>query len=183
MSHVPDMLVTTYIEMSAYEHFKPAYNPQPGVEVRRMDCADVSFYRFLYQSVGGDWRWRDRLELSDEALAAILCQPTNHVYVLYVEGAPAGYIELEQQGDHTEVAYFGLRKPYMGRGLGKHLLSYGIEKAWQLGTSRIWLHTCNLDSPRALDNYLKRGFRVYMTQTEAMPNIYSLDSVNQAIPA
>ena len=27
-----------------------------------------------------------------------------------------------------------------------------------LGARRVWLHTCTLDNPAALPNYLKRGF-------------------------
>jgi ribosomal protein S18 acetylase RimI-like enzyme len=89
-----------------------------------------------------------------------------------VQGAPAGYVELRQQVDSTEIAYFGLRPEYFGMGLGKHLLSYGIQQAWDGGANRLWVHTCNLDGPYALDNYIKRGFRVYKTEEQPMPKRY-----------
>ena len=57
-------------------------------------------------------------------------------------------------------------------GLGKHLLSYGIERAWEADIERLWLHTCNLDSPHALDNYLKRGFHIYKMHRQPMPERY-----------
>jgi hypothetical protein len=37
----------------------------------------------------------------------------------------------------------------------------GARHAWQLTTTRVWLHTCSLDSPHALANYQARGLRVY----------------------
>jgi GNAT superfamily N-acetyltransferase len=48
---------------------------------------------------------------------------------------------------------------FIGRGWGKHLLTRAVLSAWDLGTQRVWLHTCTLDHPAALPNYLKRGFR------------------------
>jgi hypothetical protein len=37
---------------------------------------------------------------------------------------------------------------------------------------KVWLHTCNLDSPHALDNYLKRGFFIYKLHQYPMPERY-----------
>ena len=89
--------------------------------------------------------------------------------MLYVDGVPAGYVELLREGSDTEIAYFGLRPAFIGQGLGKHLLSYGIERAWNDGAARVWLHTCNLDGPHALSNYQKRGFSIYKVNEEPMP--------------
>ncbi|UXN33194.1 hypothetical protein [Glutamicibacter sp. M10] len=30
----------------------------------------------------------------------------------------------------------------------------------------MWLHTCSLDSPAALPNYLARGLKIYRTEVE-----------------
>jgi GNAT superfamily N-acetyltransferase len=168
----PDMLVTTYLQMTDLSQFRPAFVDDHRVVVRRMSRPDVGFYRFLYGEVGKDWRWRDRLLLSDDELLAAISRPTTAVYVLYVDGVPAGYVELDRQGDTTEIAYFGLRRAYHGSGYGKHLLSYGIARAWADGARRVWLHTCNLDSPHALSNYLKRGFSVYDVHEKPMPSRY-----------
>ncbi len=169
----PEKLVTTYLEMTTPAAFRPNY-AQQGDDVRivKMEKPDVDFYRFLYREVGERWRWRDRLALSDDALYNILSSPDTHVFVMYVNGVPAGYIELARNGQMTEIAYFGLREEFFGRGLGKHLLSYGIEQAWNMGTRRVWLHTCNLDGPHALNNYLKRGFSICDVQEEPMPEVY-----------
>lgn len=178
--NLPDTLITTYLQMTHWSDFRPAYlNYLDGIRVLCMDMPDVAFYRFLYSSVGQQLRWRDRLTRSDEEIGALLAAPGTSVHVLYVHGAPAGYIELVQHPEgpsgrfySTEIAYFGLRANYTGRGLGKHLLSHGIAYAWNKGSQRLWVHTCNLDSSHALDNYIKRGFKIYKVEKEPMPEHY-----------
>ena len=170
--YTPSTLVTTYLEMNSPAEFRPDFIHDERVRVERLESVDVDFYRFLYQSVGEKWRWRDRLVISRSELAEILSQPTTCVYVMYVDGVPAGYVELSQQGRDVEIAYFGLREPFFGRGLGKHLLSYGIDQAWRMGAGRVFVHTCNLDGPHALANYQKRGFKVYMRHEQPMPERY-----------
>lgn len=177
---LPDTLVTTYLQMTDWSQFRPAYlNYLGGMKLMCMGTPDVAFYRFLYSSVGEEWRWRERLSHSDEEIKALLLDPGTSVHVLYVNGVPAGYIELAERREgptgrffSTEIVYFGLRSTYMGRGLGKHLLSHGIAYAWNRGTQRLWVHTCNLDGPHALNNYIKRGFKIYRVDKEPMPERY-----------
>jgi GNAT superfamily N-acetyltransferase len=169
-------LVTTYLHMTDPSDFRPDFlTDQPGqsIMLMQMNACDVDFYRFLYGTVGKDWRWRDRLIMSDEELAAVLGSPDVTVHVLYVDGIPAGYVELARVGDDTEIAYFGLRPAFIGRGLGKHLLSFGIAQAWDGGAKRVWVHTCNLDGPYALANYMKRGFKVYQVDEVPLPERYA----------
>lgn len=166
-------LVTTYLEMNSRAEFKPAFVNDTNIRVEALPAPDVNFYLFLYRSVGESWQWRDRLLMPKSQLKAILADPRTHLFVLYVNDEPAGYVELYQHNDdEVEIAYFGLFSAYIGRGLGKHLLSYGIERAWELGPKRVWVHTCNLDGPHALMNYQKRGLRIYKTHQEPMPERY-----------
>ena len=82
-----------------------------------------------------------------------------------VRGAPAGYFELRRDDEaDVEIAYFGLLHQFLGRGLGAHLLTEAVERAWAIGATRVWLHTCSLDHPAALPNYVKRGFTAYRTE-------------------
>lgn len=169
---IPETLVITYLEMTRRTAFRPVYlDESDDFTVLRMEMVDVPFYRFLYRTIGESWRWRDRLLLPDDELHRQLSNPAVTVDTLYVQGVPAGYVELVH-GKSTELAYFGLRPAFTGRGLGKHLLSWGVAQAWSGGAERIWVHTCNLDSPHALDNYLKRGFTVYKVTEEPMPERY-----------
>lgn len=171
---LPDKLVTTYLEMTRRSAFRPGYlDDDHSFTIMRMQTPDIEFYRFLYSAIGAQWRWRDRLLMSEKELQRALSRANTTVDVLYVEGVPAGYVELVRDGDVTEVAYFGLRPAFIGRGLGRHLLSWGIAQAWSDGAARIWVHTCNLDAPFALENYIKRGFSVYEVREEPMPERYT----------
>ncbi len=170
---IPDMLCTTYLQMTSRDQFVPSAQQPDGVRVEQMAAPTVEAYRVLYRGVGEQLRWRDRLIMPDSELQAALAHPGTAVYVLYVDDAPAGYVELFREGRAAEIAYFGLFPAYQGRGLGRYLLSFGIARAWEGDTERVWVHTCNLDSPHALDNYLKRGFSVYKTHEYPMPERYS----------
>ena len=64
-----------------------------------------------------------------------------------------------------EIAYFGLRPEFFGRGIGKAMLTRAAEEAWALGAKRVWLHTCTLDSTHALPNYLARGFTQFRQES------------------
>ncbi|MCX6553288.1 MAG: GNAT family N-acetyltransferase, partial [Acidobacteria bacterium] len=99
-------------------------------------------------------------------IASHLVQPGVSLWVLCVRNAPAGWFELrEEPGASTEIAYFGLLPEFVGKGLGKHLLSVAVERAFEQGARRIWLHTCTKDHPAALTNYQRRGFLPYRTES------------------
>ena len=115
-------MVTTWLEMKNRAEFKPAFINANDIEIVSMEMPDLGFYKFLYQSVGEEWAWRDRLQMSNAELRRILASPDTQVHVMYVSGSPGGYVELFRHADDSvEIAYFGLRRDYMGRGLGKHL--------------------------------------------------------------
>jgi len=168
---VPDPLITTHLVMRSRGQLQAVPAPDGDLSVRRWGQVDVRFYLFLYQTVGHDLRWRDRLIMPESELAAALAAAELHV--LTVGGVPAGYIELARHPDGSlEIAYFGLRPEYHGRGLGKYLLSYGVARAWELDPTHVHLHTCNLDGAYALQTYLARGFEVSHVEQEPMPDRY-----------
>jgi GNAT superfamily N-acetyltransferase len=152
----------TYLELARKDDFAPAVVEGASARVERVGQCPASFYRYLYGEVGRLYHWVDRLVWTDEEIGSHLARPEISLWVMYVAGAPAGYFELERHKDgSTEIAYFGLIQDFLGHGLGKHLLSLAVERAWMDGTNRVWLHTCTLDDPAALPNYLKRGFRPF----------------------
>jgi GNAT superfamily N-acetyltransferase len=115
--------------------------------------------------VGEDWFWHSRLEWSDQELAAHLAQPSVAVWELMVGNESAGYFELGRHGDGSvEIVYFGLTPRFIGKGLGGPLLTHATREAWAMHAKRVWLHTCTLDSDRALPNYRARGFREFKTE-------------------
>lgn len=152
----------TYLQLNHADEFTAAFLADEGAKIVRVHKCPASFYRYLYSEVGRLYHWIDRLVWTDEEIVAHLAQDSLSLFVLYYEGAPAGYFELSKEEDgSTELAYFGLVQEFLGKGLGKHLLSAAIAQAWQDGASRVWLHTCTLDDPAALPNYLKRGFQPF----------------------
>jgi GNAT superfamily N-acetyltransferase len=170
---IPDILVTTYLQMTDKSQFKPAYlEDTDGLSLKPMATTDIEFYRYLYSAVGEKWQWKDRIIFSDHQIKTLLETPETTVQVLYINHNPAGFIELAQSEATTKIVYFGLCSDYMGKGLGKHLLSCGIAQAWHNQIKRLWVHTCNLDSPYALDNYIKRGFKVYQIEQQPMQARY-----------
>lgn len=87
-------------------------------------------------------------------------------WVAYLSGTPAGYVELDGTVDgEVEIAYFGLLPAFVGKGIGGHLLTTGLRRAWELATRRVWVHTCSLDGPAARTNYEARGMSLYRTET------------------
>lgn len=159
-------VVRTYLELRTPEQLRPARSDDPAVRVLRRNAITPHDYRRLYTLVGGPWHWTDRNAWSDDRLAAYLARPGVRVWECLVGGDTAGYFELERhpEGD-VEIAYFGLAPAFIGRGLGKALLTRAAQEAWALGATRVWLHTCTLDSAHALPNYLARGFTAYGTET------------------
>ena len=150
----------TFVEMRDPGQLKRKELPK-GSDARFIRCrpCSVAQYRELYKRVGEQWHWKDRNALSDEKLAEILSNPEVHVWELRVGQELAGYFELEKQpGPVVEIVYFGLTPEFIGKGYGGAMLTRAVDEAWALGADVVWLHTCTLDSPRALPNYEARGF-------------------------
>jgi GNAT superfamily N-acetyltransferase len=155
----------TYLEMRNASQLRPSPLPGDAIVVHVDDPAP-SFWRYLYSEVGREYRWTDRLGWTDEEIAAYLADPAIDLWILKAGEATAGYFELRRHPDEAiEIAYFGLLPDFVGRGLGKGLLSAAVSEAWRAGASRVWLHTSSLDHHAALPNYLARGFTIFKRET------------------
>lgn len=150
------------LEMTSPADFRPSRAAVPGFEVRQARIPSPPLNRFFYTAVGGDWFWIDRLSWTYGQWLAWLDRPELETWIGSLEGTPAGYFELERQhSGNVEIAYFGLLPQFIGQGLGGALLSAAVRRAWEMGASRVWLHTCSLDGPAALPAYQARGFRIF----------------------
>ncbi|MFW0108485.1 GNAT family N-acetyltransferase [Rothia sp. P7181] len=148
-----------------------------GVYAQRVMHPQPEFIRWLYSVVGGPYYWYERLSWSREQWDDELSEVGSELWVLYVEGTPCGYAQLDTQviprsddefGSDVELLYFGLMQWVHGRGLGKAFLEYVLTAAWKMSSyhaipevQRVWVHTCTLDGPYALKNYCRRGFEEY----------------------
>ncbi|MCF6526599.1 GNAT family N-acetyltransferase [Streptomyces sp. JJ36] len=185
-------VTTWWLEQTSPADLAPARMPdeESGIRIARAEVPSPEFSRFLYTAVGGDVTWTDRLGWSHAQWREFLERPGVETWVAYDRGTPAGFVELNggavattegSAGDRAdgsvEISYFGLLPAFRGRRIGARLLSYGTARAWDLaerhpgrgGTTRVWLHTCSKDGPHALQNYRRRGFRLYATTTEEEP--------------
>lgn len=158
-------VTTWYLEQTDPAQLRHARVPQPEPLILQAQAPLPELNRFLYTAVGGDWHWIDRLGWNRERWRRHLDRAEVQTWVLHERGTPAGYVELERQGNDVEIAYFGLIPAFIGRGRGGHLLSVGIEKAWAMDAKRVWVHTCSLDGEHALTNYQARGMTLYKTET------------------
>jgi len=136
--------------------------PSPEAVVEQVGTVDPRLWRSLYIEVGRDYQWVDRLSWTDADIRRYLEDPALEWWILRVAGEVAGYFELRKDADGgVEIAYFGLRPAFVGRGFGKYLLTCAVERAWARDATRVWLHTSSLDHGSALPNYLARGFHVW----------------------
>lgn len=162
----PVSVKRTYLEMHAPADLHPAPTPDPEPRVERIEDCPPSLFRYLYAEVGRPYHWTDRLSWNDERVRSHLADAGVSIWLLSWRGAPAGYFELKRGEDASvEIAYFGLLPEFTGRGWGKYLLTRAVRAAWDAGAARVWLHTCTLDHPAALSNYLRRGFRPFREET------------------
>jgi GNAT superfamily N-acetyltransferase len=167
------LVTTTHLEMRKRSELRAAGPAKHPIDLVRAEIACPELNRFLYAAVGARWGWYTRLPWDYGRWLAYLDRPDLETWVGYVSGTPAGYYELERQSDgDVELAYFGLMPRFVGMGLGGALLTAAVDRAWDMGAARVWVHTCDLDHPRALPNYQARGFRIFRVeqQEEQLPD-------------
>lgn len=159
--------IITHLQMLAPPASLPIPPPRDGLDIEQAVRPTVSFYRFLYNTVGEPWLWGDRRKLSDAALAAIVQDPAVEVFVLWVHGVPAGYAELDGRvPGEIELGYLGIMPEFIGQKLGPYLLDWAIRTAWARDPRRVWVHTCTLDHPGALPMYERAGFVRFKVEEE-----------------
>lgn len=119
----------------------------------------LHFYRYLQWQVGREWNWVARLRMTDEQLSKIVHAKNTRIFVLSVDGAPAGFFELADLEESTvELSYFGLMGHVRKRGLGEWMLGQALTTAWSTTPARVIVSTNTLDHPAALPLYQKMGF-------------------------
>ena len=163
-----------------HSHF-PADGPAAGRRRRRRcrrrsrSCASgrrsVGFYRYLYNTVGADYVWWLRRTDAGRRLAALLRDPLVSIHVLYADGEPAGFFELDARGwPDVNLSYFGLMPHAVGTGVGYAFLRQAVDMVWRSARAGMTVNTCTADHPRALPTYLRAGFRT-MRQVRELWNV------------
>ncbi len=156
--------------------------PLPGsVSLLHLPSPTVPFYRYLYATVGGPYCWWLRRVAPDDEIASLLASSAIEIHVLYSDGEPAGFFELDaRSGIDVNLAYFGLMPHMIGKRIGTAFLRAAIDAAWQRRPSAMRVNTCTADHPRALPAYLRSGFRPLRTVRE----LWDIpDALGMPIPA
>lgn len=153
----------TYLEMQELKAPRKAIPMNVNAALLVAEKPQLHFYRYLQDRVGRPWKWESRLRLRDEALVAIIHASTTEITVLMLDGAPAGFFELDRSKEGvTDIAFFGMMPHATGRGLGRWFLTEAVYAAFgEVGAhepQRVTVNTCTLDHPAALSLYQKVGF-------------------------
>ena len=152
----------TYLEQTERPVLPTPVSPRRKTAFLRAERPPLHFYRYLYRLIGDPYHWVSRRRLDDETLAEIIHDDRVYMYVLYVDGSPAGMAEIDtRNSDGHELKFFGLAPDFHGQGLGRFFLTSVIDAAWTLEPARLRLETCSLDHPAALPLYQKFGFEVF----------------------
>jgi GNAT superfamily N-acetyltransferase len=155
-------MVVTFLEMKARPSALPPPQPRGKVAILKAEHPPVHFYRYLYDTIGDAYFWVDRRKLNDQQLAEIVQHPEVELFVLYLEGVPAGMAELDMRDAAVgQLAYFGLMPEAVGKRLGYFFLYHAVMNAWVRPISKLLVNTCTLDHPRALPLYQRLGFAAY----------------------
>ncbi len=162
----PSDVTVRYLEMTSPGQLAAKRVVREGLRFVRLAATAAAVNRYCYYVVGGSWFWTDRRLWSDGEWEAWAATPNVETWILASGDSIAGYCELERLGSDAEIKYFGLVPGFIGQGLGAHLLTEVVERAWATGASRIVLNTCSLDHPRALANYQARGFREFRVEVQ-----------------
>ena len=162
--------VVTTLEMRQ----RPPLRPMPDSRLRLVDWPKPSLasYRELFRRVGAPWLWYSRLAMDDAKLAAIVHDPAVTVHAaLDPAGVEVGMLELDyRHAGACELSYFGFVPELAGQGHGTWLMAHALTRAWRPGVSRVWVHTCTLDHPRALGFYRAAGFVAVKRTVETFPD-------------
>jgi GNAT superfamily N-acetyltransferase len=154
-------VTTYYLEMTNLNQLRPKAAPRPEIWVQEAKVPLGDLHQFFYLTVGADYAWIDHASWSKEEWQAYAERDNVSLWIGYEKGTPFGYFELIEEKNEVEVMCFGLLPAFMGKGLGGYLLTETIKAAWSKGPTRVWLHSCSVDHPRALANYQARGFTLY----------------------
>lgn len=150
----------TYLKMTARPAQLPPMPTSPRLALMRAERIPLHFYRYLYRTVGSSCLWVEREGLSNEALARKVHREGIEIAVLYANGAPAGYYELDfSREERTNLVYFGLMPEWTGMKIGPWLLGSAVRAAFARGAEEVTVNTCTLDHPAALPLYQRIGFR------------------------
>ena len=155
-----------YLEISSINELVEKNKPFEDLYLEKVYPPDFQLNKFFYREIGKKHRWVDRLVWNDKKWIDYLENSGVNTYTLKHKKDLIGYFEqiFDKDKLDCEIAYFGILEEYIGKQLGGYLLSEAIKISFNIGSKRIWVHTCSFDHKNALKNYLSRGMKVFKSE-------------------
>jgi hypothetical protein len=155
-----------YLHLLTRSNLKESNCKEKNLEVIQEKKPKIDFCKFLYKEVGRDFFWKDRLRWSNQDWLDYINNDFFKLYILKQNNKLAGYYELvyDPKVASMEIPYFGIFREFYGKGMGGYLLTDAILKSFNEKINKVWVHTCTLDHPNALKNYLARGMKIFKTE-------------------
>jgi ribosomal protein S18 acetylase RimI-like enzyme len=137
-----------------------------NIEILLEKKSIIDLCKFFYKEVGRDFFWRDRLKWSNQDWLDYVNNDFFKLYILKYNNRLAGYYELlyDPKTNSMEIPYFGIFKEFYGKKIGGYLLTDALSTSFKQKITKVWVHTCTLDHPNALKNYLARGMKIFKTE-------------------
>jgi hypothetical protein len=159
-------IIRSYLHISSKNDLIKSSCKEKNLEVYLEKKPTPELCKFFYKEVGKEFFWKDRLRWSDQEWLSYINNEFFKLYILKYNNKLAGYYELlyDLKTFSMEIPYFGIFKEFYGKGIGGYLLTDAILNSFNHKVDKVWVHTCTLDHPNALKNYLARGMNIFKTE-------------------
>ena len=155
-----------YLEIKSIQDLNEVIKPNEDCSLDLLEPINFQLNKFFYKNIGKKHQWIDRLIWTESQWINYVSNKNVKTYVFKFENNLAGFFELISHGEkkEVEIAYFGLLEEFQNKKLGSYLLYQAIQKSFNVGIDRVWVHTCSLDHKNALHNYIARGMKIFKTE-------------------
>jgi ribosomal protein S18 acetylase RimI-like enzyme len=155
-----------YLHLLSVRDLNQSNCKEINLDVQLEKKPTIDFCKFFYKEVGRDFFWRDRLKWADQDWLDYVNNDFFKLYILKHNNKLAGYYELlyDPKTTSMEIPYFGIFKEFYGKKIGGYLLTDALSTSFKQKITKVWVHTCTLDHPNALKNYLARGMKIFKTE-------------------
>ena len=156
-----------YLEIKSIQDLNKATEPSEDYSLNLLEPINFQLNKFFYKNIGKKHKWIDRLVWTESQWIDYVSDKNVKTYVFKFKDDLAGFFELifHFEKKEVEIAYFGLLEEFQNKKLGSYLLSQAIQKSFNRGIDRVWVHTCSLDHKNALNNYIARGMKIFKTES------------------
>ena len=155
-----------YLEINSIQDLNEVIEPAEVYSLNLLEPINFQLNKFFYKNIGKKHRWIDRLVWTEAQWIKYVSNKNIKTYIFKKGDDLVGFFELLEHTEkkEIEIAYFGLLEEYQNKKLGSYLLSAAIKKSFENKINKVWLHTCSLDHKNALNNYIKRGMKIFKTE-------------------